>query len=273
MREFFERFKYRLGELDDPNSYIERYGENYDFVLKDEVHRRYYVGNNRVEYHLKGKGELYLYYGETFNHETFFVDGEYTIYSLVQPENFAYISRDVHVRGRATLRTLGIGGYIEFINNLYIYRGSNVDDRGIGFVRDDQVSTYTSNLNHLEPSSSSYSHYRGVANHNSYIRLNGFINISKEAKDSNSFLDQHVILLKDTANAFSYPALKIENNAVRASHSATISRISEEMLFYLETRGITREESIGMLIGGFVSKVMDVDETTERIIKSYISFS
>ncbi|MCS7122662.1 MAG: SufD family Fe-S cluster assembly protein [Candidatus Micrarchaeota archaeon] len=273
MREFFERFRYRLGELDDPRSYVERYGENYEFVLKDETHRRYYVGNNKVIYHLIGKGELYLYYGETFNYETIIVDGDYTIYSLIQPERFAYIFRDIHVRGKVVVRTIGIGGYIESTNNLYLYRGSNGDDRGIGFVRDDQVSVYTSNLNHLEPSSSSYSHYRGVANHNSNIRLNGFINISKDAQDSNSFLDQHVILLKDTANAFSFPALKIENNSVRASHSATISKIPEEMLFYLETRGISREESIGMLIGGFVSKVMDIDDTTERIIRSYISLS
>lgn len=42
--QYFNRFKYKLGEMENPQEYVEKYGEAYEFVLKDEVHRRYYEG-------------------------------------------------------------------------------------------------------------------------------------------------------------------------------------------------------------------------------------
>ncbi|MEM0356410.1 MAG: SufD family Fe-S cluster assembly protein [Candidatus Anstonellales archaeon] len=269
--QYFNRFKYKLGEMENPQEYVEKYGEAYEFVLKDEVHRRYYEGNNRIIYRLLGRGELYLYYGENFSYETYIVEGDFKVYSIIQPENFALIHREFNVKGKLELRTIGIGGYLNVKHDINLFQNASADDRGIGFTRSDQLAYYTSNLNHLESNTKSYSHYRGIVNDQSYIRLDGMINISKNATQSESFLDQHIMLLQDSANAFAFPALKIENNMVKASHSATISKLPEEMLFYLETRGISRKESIGMLIGGFINKVMDVDEKTYDIISQYIN--
>ncbi len=259
MNEYFDKFEYKLAQLEDPKTYIEKYGERYDFIIYNEEHRRYYVGNNKIKYKLKGNGVLYLYYGENFSYETIEVDGDFKIYSIIRPNQFCYIHRDIYVKGSLTIRTVGLGGYIEISNNINIKDNSNVDDRGIGFVKDNQLSIYRSILNHTMPNSKSYSHYRGISNDQAMIKLEGYINILPEASGTNSFLDQHVMLLSNNANAFAFPALKIENNDVKASHSATISKIPMEMLTYLESRGIDREDAINMLINGFLNNVMDID--------------
>lgn len=267
MKEYFEKFLYKLGELEQPKDYVEKYGERYDFTIYNEEHRRYYVGNNRINYKLKGKGVLYLYYGENFSYENIEVDGDYTIYTLITPDKFCYIHRDIKVKGSLILRTVGLGGYIEMTNNIDIMEKSNVNDIGVGFVKDDQLAIYRSILNHKMPGSTSYSHYRGISNDQATIRLEGFINILPGASNTNSFLDEHVMLLNDNANAFTFPALKIENNDVKASHSATISKIPEEMLIYLESRGIDRKDAVSILINGFLNSVMEVDIDISEYIR------
>jgi len=53
------------------------------------------------------------------------------------------------------------------------------------------------------------------------------------------------------------PQLEIENNDVRCTHGATVGKISDEHLFYLESRGIPPEEARRLIVFGFFNQVLD----------------
>jgi len=84
------------------------------------------------------------------------------------------------------------------------------------------------------------------------VSMEGLIRVPPYAEGVDSYLEEHALLLK--GRAYQYPSLEIENNDVKASHSASLFPIEEEDLFYLQQRGIERREAYAMLVEGFLGK-------------------
>ncbi len=87
--------------------------------------------------------------------------------------------------------------------------------------------------------------------------INGMIKIDKNAKNTNSYLTQDILLLSPQSTIKAIPNLEIINNQVKASHSATIGRLSQSALYYLMSRGLTKKEATKLLIDGFFNPVID----------------
>jgi Fe-S cluster assembly protein SufD len=77
--------------------------------------------------------------------------------------------------------------------------------------------------------------------------------IEKNAQQTKSFLRENVLLLSPNAKAEAIPNLEIEANDVKCSHAATISNISDEEVFYLMSRGISRKEAEELIVEGFLT--------------------
>ena len=100
----------------------------------------------------------------------------------------------------------------------------------------------------------------------------GQIYIDRLASQTKSFLkEQSLILGKATYNR-SRPILEIFNNQVKASHSASSSRLDEADLFYLMSRGFKKVEAEKILEEAFFNKVLDSIkvETARKLIKDYL---
>jgi Fe-S cluster assembly scaffold protein SufB len=76
--------------------------------------------------------------------------------------------------------------------------------------------------------------------------------IPKHGQLSDSFVEQHFLLLDDSAQAEAIPSLEIEADEVKASHSATVSPIDAEKLFYLTSRGVSESDARRLIIEGFL---------------------
>jgi len=94
---------------------------------------------------------------------------------------------------------------------------------------------------------------KGTADDSARVSFTGRIIIDPNCPDTNSFLTERILLLSDTAQAETVPDLEIESDDVKCSHSASISRIPEEHIFYLMSRGISRKESQAMIVEGFLA--------------------
>jgi len=94
---------------------------------------------------------------------------------------------------------------------------------------------------------------KAVVMENAYLKLKGMIRIEKKAELVEAFLRQSVLLVGENSRAEAIPELEIESNEVKASHAATVGRIDEEQLFYLQSRGLTREEAQDLIIKVFLS--------------------
>ena len=93
---------------------------------------------------------------------------------------------------------------------------------------------------------------KGVAEGKSHVQCNGMINIGEGGSGTDTYLTEDILMLDATAKVDAVPGLEIKTNDVKASHSATVSKVSEEDIFYFASRGIAKEEARRMYIEGFL---------------------
>ena len=94
---------------------------------------------------------------------------------------------------------------------------------------------------------------RSVAEDQARSEQRGMIEIGPQGNGTDTYLTQEVLMLDPTAKVDAIPALEIRTNDVKASHSASVSRVTEEDLFYFGSRGISINEAREMYIEGFLS--------------------
>jgi Fe-S cluster assembly scaffold protein SufB len=98
---------------------------------------------------------------------------------------------------------------------------------------------------------------KGVASGASKTKCDGMIEIGEKGKGTETYLTENMLMLDPTAHVDAVPALEIRTNDVKASHSATITRVTKEDLFYIQSRGIDPKKARAMFVGGFLGDLTD----------------
>lgn len=112
---------------------------------------------------------------------------------------------------------------------------------------------------------------KGVAEGQGNTKCEGMIEIGLKGEGTNTYLTQNVLMLDPTAKVDAIPGLEIKTNDVKASHSATVSRLTEEDLFYFAARGIPSVEARKMYVLGFLEDLtqkIEDEETRRRIVEA-----
>lgn len=110
-------------------------------------------------------------------------------------------------------------------------------------------------VQHLVPSTRGDVLVRGVYEGESRSVFTGLIRVAPGAQQTRSYYRDDVLLL-DTALAESLPTLEIEANDVKASHGSTTSRVNDEQLFYLMSRGIPADQARHLIVAGFLTPAL-----------------
>ena len=98
---------------------------------------------------------------------------------------------------------------------------------------------------------------RGIAKNGARVKVSGLIKIDEKAQDVDDFLEMRVLILDSNSWAVVEPRLEIEANQVKASHAATVNKISEEEMFYLTCRGMDKEKAEQLIVRGFLKEITD----------------
>lgn len=112
-------------------------------------------------------------------------------------------------------------------------------------------------VEHVAPSCQSLQKYKGVLKGQSQSSFEGKIYVHPEAQKTQAYQLNHNLLLSDAAIANAKPNLEIFADDVKASHGATMSEVDDEQLFYLQSRGLTKESARNLLIQGFIQEIMN----------------
>ncbi len=107
-------------------------------------------------------------------------------------------------------------------------------------------------IHHKAPHTRANTTLRGVARDQAQVKFVGRIIIDEDCGDTNSFLTERILLLSDQAKAEAVPDLEIKTDDVKCSHAASISKIPDEHLFYLMSRGIPRRQAEELIVEGFL---------------------
>jgi len=110
---------------------------------------------------------------------------------------------------------------------------------------------------HMVRNTSCLQDVRGILKDNSDSRYIGSIIIEKEAFQTESFLDDNVLVLGEGTKNQADPVLEIKNNDVKASHGSTTGRINEDEIFYLMARGLSRKDAENLIVEGFFEKLLN----------------
>ena len=135
-----------------------------------------------------------------------------------------------------------------------IKEGSEVKIGGTFLATKNETKEVKVVIHHKAANTLANTTLKGVARDSAKISFTGRIIIDPDCGNSNSFLTERILLLSDRAKAEAIPDLEILTDDVKCSHAASISRIPESQLFYLMSRGISRENAEDLIVEGFLAK-------------------
>ena len=84
----------------------------------------------------------------------------------------------------------------------------------------------------------------------------GLVRVEPGARRVKSFVRCDALILDDHSRSDTYPYMEIEENDAEIGHEASVSKVGDEQLFYLMSRGLTEEEATSMVVAGFIEPIV-----------------
>jgi len=125
----------------------------------------------------------------------------------------------------------------------------------IAFAGEGQHQDAGSKMVHAAPHTSSAIVSKSVARGGGRTSYRGLVQIQEQAHHSKSTVRCDALLVDDISRSDTYPYVDVRVDDVAMGHEATVSKVSEDQLFYLMSRGLTEEEAMAMIVRGFVEPI------------------
>jgi Fe-S cluster assembly protein SufD len=148
--------------------------------------------------------------------------------------------------------------------------GSTLNWLGFTFGIEDQQLLWAPRVHHIGLSTTAQIEWKSAVADNAYVVFDGMINIEHGAQGTNSDLRDNVLHLSSKARSDSIPGLEIDANEVKAGHGSTSGQIDEEQLFYLQSRGFSRQEATRTIVLGFFASIVEqitVEPLQEKVLE------
>ena len=133
----------------------------------------------------------------------------------------------------------------------------NFNIKGLYLAKTSQHHDITTLMQHKHPESKSNQHIKGILQKDSSGVFQGKVIVEQDAQKTDAFQFNQNLLLSETAEVNAKPELEIYADDVKCSHGATTGELDEEMLFYLRSRGLKKEDAKKLLIEGFINELFD----------------
>jgi Fe-S cluster assembly protein SufB len=109
---------------------------------------------------------------------------------------------------------------------------------------------------HCAPNTSGRIVSKSISKNGGRASYRGLVKVMKDAVKSKSNVVCDALILDDRSRSDTYPYIEIEEQDVMIGHEASVSRIGEEQLFYLASRGLTEAEAATMIVSGFIEPLV-----------------
>jgi len=128
-------------------------------------------------------------------------------------------------------------------------KGTNIS---IAFAGKNQIQDVGARMIHIAPNTTSTVISKSISRGGGSVNYRGKVYFGDDAKGAKSHIECDTIILDDYSFSDTIPKNIVKNSDVFLEHEATVSKISEEQLFYLMSRGLTEEEATEMIVMGFI---------------------
>jgi len=125
----------------------------------------------------------------------------------------------------------------------------------IAFAGEKQHQDAGAKMVHAAPHTSSSIVSKSVARGGGRTSYRGLVQVHEGAHHSKSTVKCDALLVDDISRSDTYPYVDVREDDVSMGHEATVSKVSEDQLFYLMSRGLDEDEAMAMIVRGFVEPI------------------
>lgn len=125
----------------------------------------------------------------------------------------------------------------------------------LGFAGKGQYQDTGAKMIHLAPHTSSTIVAKSISRGGGRSAYRGLVKIVKGAEGSSNSTVCDALLVDEFSRSDTYPHVDVREDNVSMAHEATVSKVSEDQLFYLMSRGLSEDEAMGMIVRGFVEPI------------------
>ena len=133
--------------------------------------------------------------------------------------------------------------------------GAHGEVLSIAFAGEGQHQDAGGKCVHVAPNTSSVITSKSISKDGGRASYRGLLEVAKGAHGSKSKVVCDALILDEDSRTDTYPYIRIDENKVDIGHEATVSKIGEEQLFYLMSRGLSEPEAAAMIVSGFVEPI------------------
>jgi len=193
--------------------------------------------------------------------------------SIELPETVEIVDVDVSASSQVEVPTwdIEVEGTGNFISQGFIVHNSKVtmkypavllmepgargDILSVAFANDGMHQDAGAKVTHLAPHTTSQILSKSVSKGTGRASYRGLVRVNPGAHHTKSSVRCDALLLDEDARTDTYPTIRVEENQTEIGHEATVSKVGEDQLFYLMSRGLDESEAYSLIVNGFIEPI------------------
>lgn len=284
---FIQDFFYYLNQSTNQENYSFQFDQNsenknYSFVIGSLAEDENFLANTNLSFVVKKNTEFEIdIYFSNFSKKSFLQNNYFSfkieenaklkINILEEDQNHLNLINNFHFdlqdNSKLDLSVFIIDGIFTRNNFQVDINGQNCDALLNGLCLGTKKNVVDNHIlvNHNMPNSHSNQFFKGILEEKSRGVFNGKVYVRKDAQKSNAYQSNKNMLTSTDAQIFTKPELEIYADDVKCSHGATSGFLQDNEMFYLMSRGISREESKSLLLKAFAHEVIERVNNSEYV--------
>ena len=127
----------------------------------------------------------------------------------------------------------------------------------ISMARDGQLQDTGARMIHAAPETSSNIVAKSISIGRGRASYRGEVQVQRGATNCRNHTECDALLLHAESRTDTYPAISVHGNSSGVQHEASVSQVDEEMLFYMQQRGLTRAQAMSLAVNGFINDLIN----------------
>lgn len=184
----------------------------------------------------------------------------YTTIQNWSPNVYNLVTKRARVEENAVMEwvdgNLGSKATMKYPSCYLVGNGARGEVLSIAYAGAAQHQDAGAKMVHLAPNTSSLIVSKSVSANGGRTSYRGLVAVTPTAKNAKSRVECDALILDQDSASDTFPVMKIDESSANIEHEATVSKIGEEKIFYLMSRGLTEAQAMGLIVSGFIEPIV-----------------
>lgn len=151
---------------------------------------------------------------------------------------------------------MGSGVTMLYPSSILRGRGAKSDSLGVAFAGPGQYQDTGAKAIHVAPDTKSTIRAKSISVGGGVSSYRGLVKVTRYAENADVSVSCDALLIDDYSESHTHPVMNIAAQDTTIAHEASVGKIGDEELFYLESRGLSQEQAMQMVVAGFIEPIV-----------------